>query len=142
MYGQVLTIDAMIATITAIAMVSVMAGMLSTIGVSSYTEQQMAAIGHDLLSVMYTNGTLNSYVGKPAPVVNACLQQELGLMPSSYCSNMTLKLYRASDFQLTDSYAANTGCSTGVSVTKVRRIFADYSSGKFGLAEITIWLRT
>lgn len=134
--------DAMIATITAISMIAVISGLISAANVSNLNEQQLAATGHDLLSVMHINGTLNRYIGMPVAQVNASLEQELQLMPASYCGNITVKIYSSTDFSTpTYTYAAKGACSTGSNIMRIKRIFADYNSGQFGVADMTLWLK-
>ncbi len=141
MKGYVLTMDAMIAAITAIGMSAMIAGILSSMTLTSFNDQQLAATGQDILSVLHMNGTMNRYIGRPVTEVNASLQNVLRLLPASYCANITVTIYRTSDFQQTARYAATSNCLQSLSSTSIRRIFADYNSERFGLAEMTLWIK-
>lgn len=132
--------DAMIAAMTALAMASVIAGMISESSATNFNQQQIASTGNDMLAVMQANETFNNYIGKPVDTVNASLRLQLNILPLSYCGNITLKIYDAYSFQLKTTYFANTSCMPGKSVTNIRRTFASYDSQQFGIAELTLGL--
>lgn len=144
MHGFVLTMDAMIAAMTAMAMAYVLMSLMASSSVSNFGEQQLSAAGNDIISTMQSNGTLNWYVGSNPALVQSDMSSRLSKLPSSYCVNFTIKAYRVSDFYLQYQYnvsAQSSECSIGKSIVTIRRPFANYGTSHFGLAEMTLWLK-
>jgi len=145
--GFVLTLDAIMATTIAVAIVITIINMLSLTSVSYFDKQQLESIGNDFLAVMDLSGKFRSYIGQSANQVNQDLGQQLQLLPQTYCGNITVKIYRGNigppvTFTLENTYNNFTvGCIRKQEITKTKRIFINFDPQKFGLAELELWLR-
>ncbi len=138
--GIFLTIDLEIAAVVAVAMSFLMLNILSAAPVVSYDKQQMASAGNDLLSVMQYGNVLKGYIGKTQNFVSSDLQNQLRMLPPNYCGNFSITVFDANDFLSSQNFQA-ADCAKHGDISKVKRIFSDFDRGKFGLAELEIWLR-
>lgn len=145
--GFVLTLDAFIAIITAVAISAVIINVIYTGAVSYFDKQQLSAIGYDLLAVLDLNEKFSSYIGMSESQAETDLGQQLQLLPQRYCGNITVSIYTGDmgppvDFTLENAYNNFTdGCTKNQEITKVKRIFINHDPQKFGFVELELWLR-
>jgi len=145
--GFVLTLDAFIAIITAVAMSAVIINIIYTGTVSYFDKQQLGGIGYDLLAVLDLSEKFSSYMGMGESQVETDLGQQLQLLPQRYCGNITVSVYAGDigppvNFNLEDAYNNFTdGCTKKQEITKVKRIFVNHDPQKFGFVELELWLR-
>ncbi len=138
--GFVLTMDAAMAVAIAFTASFAIIAMLSSAG-ARFDAQQLARAGNDILSALYHNGTLNSYIGASEVAANSDIANKLAILPLHFCGNLTVMIYDADNFANKNQYGAATCVWGGNDVFRARRIFADYNKKKFGIAEVAIWLR-
>jgi len=141
MRGFVLSMDAMFAAMTALAMAAVLSSLLSASSVTAFNEQQVSSTGNDLIATLQSSNTLNGYIGQSNLSVNTSLQKKLNMLPPNYCGNISVKVFRADNFLLVDQYGAVRNCTTGASVVVIKRVFADYNKERFGLVELKLGFR-
>jgi len=145
--GFVLTLDAFIAIITAVAISAVIINVIYVGGVSYFDKQQLAAIGYDLLAVLDLSKKFSSYIGMGGSQVEIDLGQQLQVLPQRYCGNISVSIYTGDigppvDFTLENVYNNLTdGCTKNQEITKVKRIFVNHDPQKFGFVELELWLR-
>ena len=141
--GFVFTLDALIALTLAIAIGATAMTALQNYSSTPFAFRHLSAAANDFLSVMEQSGVFNSYVGKSQDFVNGDLRTRLELLPSNYCGDVTLSVYRYSNgFVLDETYGAVTlGCDTPDQQVNAKRIFLNTDRERYGLAEITVWVR-
>jgi len=145
--GFVLTLDAFIAIITAVAMSAVIINLIYTGAVSHFDKQQLAEIGYDLLAVLDLSGKFSSYIGMGESQVETDIGQQLQVLPQRYCGNITVSIYAGDigppiNFDLEDDYNNFTnGRTKKQEITKVKRIFVNHDPQIFGFVELELWLR-
>jgi len=150
--GFVLTMDSVLALTTAIIMSATIIGIISTNQRTDYlSTQQMFSISNDFLAVLDLSNKLNSYVGQPANSVNTDLGLQLGFLPKQYCGNITVSIYDGDKGPpISFSLYANSnppynnissGCIRKSDFIKVKRIFIDFDTDTFSIAELELWLR-
>ena len=143
MRGFILTMDAMIAAMTALTMASVLSTMISESTTGSFTEQQMASTGNDLLAVMQSNDTFSHYIGLPNSTVGPDLYSHLATLPGTYCASMRITVFNK-DLTVNNVYSASYGgltCNTTRSYTQITKMFAEYTREKVGNIQMIISLR-
>lgn len=140
MKGFVMTMDAMFAIAIASAAAFAIISMLSA-GIAQLNAQQIVIAGSDILSVMQHNRTFSGYIGASDSFVDSDILSKLGALPAQYCGNMTVTIYDAGNFANSRQYNAATCGSGSDDIYKAKRMFADYGSRKFGIAELELWLK-
>jgi len=145
--GFALTLDAIMATTVAFAIVIAIINMLPLASTNYFDKQQLESIGNDFLAVMDLSGKFRSYIGQSASQVNLDLGQQLQILPQTYCGNVTVKIYSGSigpplAFSLQGTYNNFTSsCTRKQEITKVKRIFVKFDPQRFGLVELELWLK-
>jgi len=135
--GFVLTVDAMAAASVAILMSFVIVGLASA---KSPDMRLMYSAGGDLLSATDANGEMLKYSGYSAAQMQQSLQNTLQALPKNFCGNLTVTIFNANDFTKSSAYSQSS-CAAGAESSKSKRIFADYNREKFGIAEISVWMK-
>jgi hypothetical protein len=147
MKAFVITIDALMAITIASIMLASILFMIPQASTSNFDKKQLFNLGNDILSVMDTSRRLSYYVGQSAGFVNEDLGFYVGLLPKTFCGNLTVKTYDGSigpppSFNLDKTYNNFTqNCEKKNEYIKVKRIFINYENEKYGLAEFELWLR-
>lgn len=138
--GFVLTFDATLAVLTTIIMSSVLINMLSSGSANYFDKQRIIHLGNDMLSLLEQDGTFKNYTGKSETEVNSDLLKQLQLLPEYYCANISVRIYDVKTESFEKTYTAKS-CEEDKELVVVKRIFADYTEQKFGIAEIGLWLK-
>ena len=145
--GFALTLDAVMATTVAVAIVIAIINMFPLTSVNYFDKQQLASIGNDFLAVMDLSGKFRSYIGQTSSQINKSLGEELQLLPKTYCGNVTVKIYTGNigppiTFTLGNTYNNFTsGCIRKQEITKTKRIFVNFDPQRFGYVELELWLK-
>lgn len=147
--GFVLTVDAIIATITGITMSAVIMYMLFASNVNYIDRQQLASIGNDFLSVLQQTDYFNTFCTSDCGSCDLAGQLNNLLINTNYCGNITLRVYkyRSNDDEFEVVNICNgirSGCTIKQDIVKVKRIFVKYAKNpdeRFGLVEMELWLR-
>jgi len=140
--GFVLTMDAVIATFLGVIITAVIISLLAAGSVNYFDKQQLSSIGYDLLAVLDLSGKLDSYIGGSG--VEADLGTQLQLLPENYCGNITVEIYKFQndEFELVEDYTnTSSGCIQSGDISRVKRIFANISEQRYGIASIKLWLK-
>lgn len=133
----VITLDVFVAVLIAIAMGLVITNMLS---LRMNDKLASNAIANDMLAVLHKKGEFNSYIGMQQQQVETKLLENLNLLPAQYCGNFSITVYDANDFSKRENFQA-VNCEKQGDISRVKRIFSDYSKEKFGIAELEVWLK-
>lgn len=99
--------------------------------------------GEDFLMSLDKVGVLRSLDSMSQQQAEQTLDTYLSSLPPQFTANMTVKIYEyvSDDFSLKKTISRSTGAYTGISRERVtvRRSFADFRRGYFGIAYLDIW---
>jgi hypothetical protein len=142
--GFVLTLDAVLAAVTALIISAAIVTIIAFGGVNYFDRLQLSNTGNDLLAVLDLSGKLSGYVDGSEIQVEEDLQDRLLLLPFQYCGNITVNIYKyqSEEFVLDKDYnAVSIGCTKDIEATKVKRLFVNTNKQKYGLVELEMWLK-
>ena len=145
MRGFIMSLDALMAAITTIVMLSVVAGILASQSQENFKNEQMFSLAADTLSVMDAIGSLNRYVTLDSTSIQNDMQTYLDLLPAQYCGNVTVRIYSSAgggSFNIQNSYQRLTSNCLKTNLTaQTSRVFMNYNPQRFGIADMVVWLR-
>ena len=143
--GFVMSLDALMAAITTIIMLAVVASILGSQSQENFKNEQMFSLATDTLSVMQETGSLNNYVTLGAGAVQTDMQNYLSLLPGQFCGNVTVRIYSSNgggSFTQQNRYEGLTANCVKTNLTaQTSRIFVNYNPTRYGVADMTVWLR-
>jgi hypothetical protein len=143
--GFVLTLDAVLAAISALLLSVLIMSTLSATNINYYDHQALSGVGNDLLAIMDLTGIFDTYTDESVGNIEIDLANHLTVLPVNYCGNMTVSIYSySSRFQLDKQGSAiKSGCaySKDKDISKVKRLYVDFDDLKYGLSEIELWLK-